>query len=113
MDKYFCALMSYRNMPDRDTKRSLAQVIFGHDLRDFLPAPHHCYKPHPEWSMLHKDREKALAKRSIANMERLSKSTKALPRLAVGDSMLVRNQIGNHPSKWEITGTVDELKDHN
>ena len=43
-------------------------------------------------------------------MESLSKNTKALLRLAVGDSMLVQNQVSNHPSKWNITRTVVEYQ---
>ena len=44
-------------------------------------------------------------------MEKLTIGTRALPPLAVGDSVLVQNQIGNHPSKWDITGVIVERKD--
>ena len=104
--------MTYRNTPDRDTSLSLAQVIFGRNLRDFLPSPQTRLKPQPEWIQLREDREKALAKRAITNMERLDQNTRALPRLAVGDSVLVQNQVGNHPSKWDITGVVVEAREH-
>ena len=45
-------------------------------------------------------------------MEKLRSGTKELPKLAVGDSVLVQNQVGNHPSKWDITGVVVEVRDH-
>ena len=111
-DRFLRALMVYRNTPDRDTKRSPAQVVFGRCLRDFLPAPQTRYRVHPEWMLLREDREKALAKRSVSNMERLGQNTKALPRLGVGDCVLIQNQVGNHPSRWDITGRVVEVKDH-
>ena len=30
----------------------------------------------------------------------------------VGDSVLIQNQVGNHPSRWDITGVVVEVRDH-
>ena len=70
------------------------------------------YKPQPQWIMMREDREKALAKRYVTNMEKLTAGTKELTKLEVGDSVLVQNQVGNHPSKWDITGIIVETRDH-
>ena len=110
-DRFLEALMTYHNTPDRDTGLSPAQVVFDRKLRDFLPSPQTRYRPLPEWLMLREDREKkALAKQ--ANMERLDQNCHVLSKLAVGDSVLVQNQVGNFPSRWDITGVVAETREH-
>ena len=111
-DQFLRAVMTHRNNPDRDTNRSPAQVIFGRNLREFLPAPLQRYKAQPQWVLLRDDREKALRKRALRNMEHLSKGTKILPPLEVHDTVQVQNQVRNHPSRWDITGTVVEVREH-
>ena len=109
-DKFLRAVMTYRNTPDRDTKRSPAQVIFGRNLKDFLPAPLKRYQPQPQWVLLREDRENALRKRALRNTESLKIGTKQLEKLEVHDTVQIQNQVGNHPSRWDITGTVVEVR---
>ena len=60
--------------------------------------------------MLREDRERALRKRALRNMENLKIGTKQLEKLHIHDTVQVQNQVGNYPSKWDITGTVVEVK---
>ena len=62
--------------------------------------------------LLQEDREKALRKRALQNTESLQHGTRALHPLEVHDTVQVQNQRGNKPSRWDITGTVVEIKDH-
>ena len=88
-DRFLRAVMCYRNTPDRDTGRSPTQVIFGRNLKDFLPAPLRRYKPQPQWLLLRDDRERALRKRALQNTERLMIGTKNLHGLQVHDCVQV------------------------
>ena len=106
------ALLEYRNTPDRDTGLSPAELLYGRQLKDFLPSkPHKNKIPkqenfREEWRNIADWREKALARRSLKVMDKLSKNTKDLPQLQIGDSVLVQNQLGNNPRRWEKRGTV-------
>ena len=42
--------------------------------------------------------------------ERLSEHTQHLPALKIGDSVRVQNQRGPHPTKWDHTGLVIEVR---
>ena len=97
-------------LADQISTGSPAQVIFGRELRDFLPAPIKRYQPQPQWILLQEDREKTLRKCALRYMEKLGHGTKQLGQLQVHDSVQVQNQVGNHPSRWDITGTIVELR---
>ena len=102
--------MQYRNTPDRDTGRSPSQVIFGREIRDFLPAPLSRYKPQKQWLLLQEDREKALSKQALRNMEQLNTRTQKLTPLQVHNIVQVQNQVGFKASRWDVTGEVVEVK---
>ena len=109
------ALLNYRNTPDRATGLSPAEMLLGRQLRDFLPG-----KPvstpvstsadlSRTWCEVSEWREMALSKRSTKAQERLTANTKELPTLGVGQSVLVQNQVGNQPRKWDKRGVIVEV----
>ena len=107
-DRFFRALLCHRTTPDRDTGLSPAQVVFGRVIRDFLPVLPQQYKPRPEWTLSMEQRELALARRHAKQGAVLSEHTKALKPLKVGDTVLIQNQTGPKPNKWDKTGMVVE-----
>ena len=44
--------------------------------------------------------------------EKLSEHAKDLPPLSVGDAVLVQNQLGNNPRRWEKRGVVVQVLPH-
>ena len=111
-DKVLRALLQYRNTPDPDTGMSPAQVLYGRQIRDFTPVLPGEYRPRDEWRETMQRREEALSKRHVKCNETLSEHTKFLPPLRVGDTVLVQNQLGNHPRRWDKSGCVVEVKQH-
>ena len=78
---------------------SPAQIIFGRPLRDGLPTPSHT---RPQWGRLRDLRE-------LGHSRLHAKVTgRCLEPLDVGDAVLVQNQHGPKPTRWERTGLVVE-----
>ena len=106
------AVLQYRNTPDPDTKISPAMCVFGRMIRDFIPVILGKYFPHDTWCDTLRAREDALRKRHIKTHKYWSEHTRRLPALAVGDQVCIQNQTGQHLNKWDRTGTVVEVKQH-
>ena len=81
-------------------------------IRDFIPVIPGKYLPHDTWRDTLRAREDALRKRHIKTHDYWSEHTRRLPALAVGDYVRIQNQTGQHPNKWDRTGTVVEVKQH-
>ena len=106
------AMLQYRNTPNQDTKMSPAMCLFGRPIKDFVPIHPGKYLPHPTWQSVLEDRETALRQRHMKTAERLEQHTRRLPPLRFGDRVRIQNQTGPHPNKWEKTGSVIEVRQH-
>lgn len=106
------AMLQYRNTPNQDTKMSPAMCLFGRPIKDFVPIHPGKYLPHPTWQNVLEDRETALRQRHMKTAERLEQHTRRLPPLRFGDQVRIQNQTGPHPNKWEKTGSVIEVRQH-
>ncbi len=108
-DRITRALLQHRNTPLQDIGLSPAQLLYGRNMKDCLPTLEKAMQIRPEWRMIADDREKALAKRNIRNIEMYNTHTKELPPLKIGDDVSVQNQTGPRPTRWEKTGVITEL----
>ena len=94
------ALLQLRNTPDRDTKLSPAKALYGGELRNFLPRPGSSLMGEM-WMNLADDRETALGRRATNATKEWTEHTRALLTLNVGDHLMIQNQSGNHPLRWD------------
>ena len=113
-DRFVRALLQLRNTPDPDCKLSPAQIIFGRPLRDSLSFVNRLEKYsnpyiHPTWRQAWEAKEEALRSRITRTTESLQAHTRPLRPLALGEKVFIQNQQGNHPTKWDRSGTVVEV----
>ena len=106
------AVLTFRNTPDPVTKLSPAQIIFGRQIRDLLPVLEGKYQPIPTWRAVTEHREATLRHRHAKSLDTWSEHSRRLPPLRIGDHVLIQNQAGNYPNKWDKTGVVVEVKQH-
>ena len=101
------ALLTFKNTPDRNTRMSPAEYVFGRPVNDMLPTGSHWTDSFgDDWKRTMAVRELAVAGRHKHCHERLSEHMKALPPLQVGDHMAIQNQHSNQPLKWDKHGVV-------
>ena len=118
-DKFLRAILTKRNTPDPITKMSPAQIIFGRNLRDALPRINkqinifNNTNLNTAWTDAWRQKEEALRTRYQGCQQRLAEHSRDLPPLSPGNRVAVQNQTGRRANKWEKTGTVVEVRDHN
>ena len=61
------------------------------------------------WREVAGAREQALMPRARAAEKKWSTAAKKLPSLVLGDKVLIQNQSGNHPRRWDKRGEVVEV----
>jgi len=113
-DGFLKAMLQLRNTPDPDCHLSPAQIIFGRPLRDTLAFANRLEKfsnpeIRPTWREAWKEKETALRHRYHRTSESLQEHSRCFPPLSIGDKCYVQNQSGNHPKRWDRSGSVVDV----
>ena len=116
-DSFLRAILQVRNTPDPDCNISPAEIVFGRPIRDAFSFVSRCPKYnnpaiHPTWRRTWQLKEEAMKCRFTRNCEKLNEHSRKLPPLLVGDYVFVQNQNGPHPTKWDKSGIVVDIKSH-
>jgi hypothetical protein len=105
-DKFGKGLLLYRNAP-HSGGRSPAQAVFGHPIRDCLPAHRRSFAP--EWQKNSDVLEKR-ERRSVAlRAEHYNRRTHPLPDLCIGNHVLIQHPV---TKCWSTPGIIIEVGDH-
>jgi hypothetical protein len=85
-------------------------MVFGRQMRDFIPSLTYKYEPAKDWAISQEHRERTLANKREMDNQRWSHRTKDLDNLEVGTAVSIQNQTGPNPTKWDKTDVVLENK---
>ena len=114
-DKFVRAMLTKRNTPDQYSKLSPAEIVMGKRLRDNLPMIPKTLmvmnnpSVHPEWRKLWYQKESVMRDRCCKDLENIPSEKSRLPPLQVGQKVLIQNQAGRYPLRWDKSGTVGEV----
>ena len=111
-NRFMRAIMQFRNTPMQDCRRSPAQMVFGRQLRDFIPSLLYKFAPAKDWITTQEYRERTLAKKRESDGLKWSAKTRHYGELDIGTPVAIQNQTGSNPTKWDKTGVVIENKPH-
>ena len=112
------ALLMYRNTPDPGCKLSPAQILLGRPLRDTLPfiskdiMVFNNREITSHWKDAWNAKEEALKARYVKTLENMSEHSRPLLPLEPGNHVMIQNQIGRYPNKWDKSGVVVETKEN-
>ena len=106
------ALLSYRNTPNAELRRSPAQLLYGRHLKDHLPVTVKIYRQRREWIMIREERDKALSEKYWKIMEKLDRGTGRLNALELDDIIQIQNQKGAEALRWTKSGVIVEIRSH-
>jgi hypothetical protein len=83
-------------------------MVFGRQLRDFLPVLLHKYELVKDWSVTQEYRERTLAQKRESDGVKWAAKTEDQEELTVRTSVAIQNQSGRNPNNWDKTGVVLE-----
>ena len=112
VDRFSLALLNYRNTPCRFLNQSPAQILYARALKDALPKPLEALQLRPEWIKTKQQREIALARKHVSEIESWSRGTRKLESLCEGDLVMLQNKVGKNKKKWEISGVIVKALDN-
>ena len=115
-DSFLRALLQLRNTLDPECALSLAEIVFGHPLRDAFSFVNRLATflnrfIRRTWREAWRAKEDALRVRDKRTNDTLSPRTRPLRPLGCGHRVFIQNQGGRHPRKWDKVGTVVEALD--
>ena len=116
-ERVAAGLLQYRNTPDPASGLSPSQILFGRNLRDLLPVAPNTQVFESEnvqaaWRDAWRHQEEAMRVRFAKQMDTLTPGSREHVQLAPGDRVLVQNQVGAKPKRWDRSGVVVEVKPH-
>ena len=76
-------------------------MVFGRQMRDFIPSLTYKYEPAKDWAVSQEHRERTFANKREMDNQRWSHRTKDLDELEVGTAVAIQNQTGPNPTKWD------------
>ena len=88
------AMLTYRNTPTLLDNRHPAEIVFGRQIRAFVPVMPGKYVPCDTWTNTAANREKAIMECHAKDVEALLPHTKKMPPLKVGNRVRIQNQTG-------------------
>lgn len=108
------ALLQVCNTPDSDCNISPAEIVFGRPLRDTFSFVSHQAKfrnpsIRPTWREAWSLKECAMRARFTRSSDSLDLHARPLACLSLGDHVLIQNQHGQYPTKWDRSGIIVEL----